>query len=63
MEKVEIYGEIKKETEQAILFFDGVTECWLPKSRIEILKEEEKKGQRLADIEIEEWMAYEKGLI
>ena len=63
MQKVEIYGEIKAETDMAILFTDGVTECWLPKSRIEILNEEDIKGERLAEINIEEWLAYEKGLI
>ena len=31
---IEFFGDLKRETEKAFLFYDGVHEIWLPKSQI-----------------------------
>jgi len=59
-ETVEVFGEIRKETDKAMLLFDGVREVWIPKSMIEY-SDTNKYGQTL--VEIPEWLAYDKGLI
>ena len=33
-ESVILSGEVRRETERAILFFDGAREVWIPKSQI-----------------------------
>jgi hypothetical protein len=62
--KTEISGEIRRETTQAVLFYDGTREVWLPKSQIKI---EEKDGfvlgGKLVEVTLPEWLASEKGLI
>ena len=56
---VEIYAEIKRETELAILATDGVNDFWLPKSEIKI------KRRKHTDVEIiiPEWLAIDKEII
>ena len=56
---VEIYVEIKRETELAILATDGVSEFWLPNSQIKI----ERKKHPDAEITLPEWLAIEKEII
>lgn len=56
---VEVYVEIKRETELAVLVSDGVSEFWLPKSQIEI--EHRKDGH--AEITLPEWLAIDKEII
>jgi hypothetical protein len=53
---IEIAGELRHETDKAYQFFDGGKTVWLPKSKCE-WSEEEKVMQ------MEEWIALEKGLI
>jgi hypothetical protein len=56
-EFVELTGEIRHETDLAVLFFDGETEVWLPRSQIEI------DGRGLVTVTVPEWLAKDKGLI
>jgi hypothetical protein len=60
-EMVEVFGTIVAETDSAMLLFDGVTEAWLPLSRIEY-DVRNSVGDDLV-VEIQEWLAFEKGLI
>jgi len=56
--RIEICGDIKHDTEDAILLSDGVSEEWLPRSQIEIRK--------LANgyaVIMHEWLAKKKGFI
>jgi hypothetical protein len=57
--EVEFYGEIKHETDDAILVNDGVNEIWLPKSQIEI----DYVNETDAQITLPEWLAIDKGII
>ena len=57
---VEIFGEIKRETEMAILLDDGTMKVWLPKSQIEY-DEPNKYGQ--TTVEMPEWLAIEKEIV
>lgn len=59
-EIIEIFGEIRRETNKAILFFDGTKEEWIPKSQIEY---ETPNKNKETTIEIPEWLAMDKGLI
>jgi len=52
---VDVAGEIRRETDKAILFFDGVRSVWLPRSQIEVGDD--------GTIAMPEWMAKEKELI
>lgn len=56
---VEVAGTIATETPKAVLFDDGTTKTWLPKSQIEI----EPAGNGLVEITLPYWLAYEQGLI
>lgn len=58
---IEFCGEIKWETDNAYLVFDGDNEIWIPKSQV---KEKRRIG-RDGDYEftIPEWLAKEKGII
>jgi hypothetical protein len=58
MEYATITGEIKRETELAILFFDGKIEVWLPKSQIEDIT----RYSDGTEITIPAWLAEEKEL-
>ena len=58
-EHVCLQGEIRRETELAILFFDGQTEVWLPKSVLE----ERSVYSDGVEITIPRWIAEEKELI
>jgi len=57
---IEITGQIKYETDKAMLLFDGKKEVWIPKSQIEGI---EKKERRMVAVVIPEWLAMEKELI
>ena len=59
-EMVDIFVDIIRETEKALLVTDGVIETWLPKSQIEIIETYKDNG---ADIELPEWLAIDKGLV
>ncbi len=61
MNTIELFGVIIRETALAILFSDGITEEWLPKSQIEIGDPDPKTG--LVEIECPEWLAKSKGFI
>lgn len=52
---IDIAGEIRRETDHAILLFDGNKEVWLPKSQVE--------DNRDGTIAMPEWLAKERGLI
>jgi len=56
---VEFYAEIRRETEMAILAFDGANEIWLPKSLIEITPVKHPD----VEITLPEWLAIDKGII
>lgn len=58
MEHVTLSGEVIKETDLAILFFDGTKEIWLPKSQLED-RSEYSDG---TEITIPAWLAEEKDL-
>lgn len=57
---VEIYAEIKKETDKGLLVFDGEQQVWLPKSQIEF-NEPNKNFE--TSIWIPEWLATQKGIV
>lgn len=59
-EKISIAGEIRRETEAAVLFFDGAREAWLPKSQVRQLTKPE---LGVIQLEMPEWLAKDKGLI
>jgi len=56
---IEIYVEIKRESELAVLCTDGTNDFWLPKSQIEIkyIKDSD------AEITLPEWLAVDKEII
>jgi len=58
-EHVNLTGEIRRETELAILFFDGERETWLPRSQLE----EMSKHSDGVEITIPRWLAEEKELV
>jgi hypothetical protein len=58
--EVEFYAELKRETEKAYCFFDGVNDIWIPKSQV--LKLNKLKGVD-CEVAIPEWLAKEKGVI
>jgi N-acetylglucosamine-6-phosphate deacetylase len=53
---IDIACEIKVETDKAILINDGTKEVWLPKSQVEINREDK-------EVTMPEWLAKEKELI
>jgi hypothetical protein len=57
---VEIFVEIKRRAQKAVLVSDGAVEVWLPLSLIDI---EPGNKYNQADITLPEWLAKEKGLI
>lgn len=57
---IDLPVEMRRETEKAYLFFDGVDEIWIPKSQIKAM--EMRDGEPI-EISIPEWLAAEKGLI
>ena len=57
---VEIFADIEKETDAAVLINDGAIKTWLPKSQIEI---ENINKHNQANIHIPEWLAKDKELI
>lgn len=60
-EVVDVDVKVKAQTTQAVLFSDGDTECWIPRSQI-IDGDEYENGEEVT-ITIPEWVAEEKGLI
>ena len=57
---MDFFGQIKRETQKAILFFDGIREVWLPKSKIRYT---EPKKDKTTMVTVPEWMAKERKLI
>ncbi len=55
---IEICGDIKNDTENAILLSDGVSEDWLSRSQIKI-----RKLSNGYEITMPEWLAIKKGFI
>ena len=57
--EIEFYLEVKRETDMAILFTDGVEGFWLPKSCItkDHVKDNDYK------VFVPEWLAEKKGMI
>lgn len=53
---IDIACEIRAETEHAVLISDGTIEVWLPKSQVEIDRED-------GTVAMPEWLAIERGLI
>jgi hypothetical protein len=53
---VDIACEILAETERAVQIYDGTVEVWLPKSQVEIDRED-------GTVAMPEWLATEKGLV
>lgn len=58
-------GELRAVTDKAILFYDGEQEIWLPKSQIQVrsCKVDQQTGVKYVELDIPEWLAYDKGLI
>lgn len=57
---VEIFVEIKRRAQKAVLVSDGAVEVWLPLSLIDI---EPGNKYNQATITLPEWLAKEKGVI
>jgi len=55
---IKICGDIKTDTENAILLSDGVSEDWLPRSQIKI-----RKLSNGYEVIMPEWLAKKKGFI
>ena len=55
---IEICGDLKHDTEDAILLSDGVSEVWLPRSQIEI-----RQLSNGIEVKMPEWLAKKKGFI
>lgn len=61
MPLVDIEVEVRRETEKAVLVHNGVSECWLPKSQVEI--GERQPQSNIATVTLPEWLAIEKGMV
>ena len=57
---VEIIGEVRHETDHAVLLYDGRVEEWIPKSQISDRRE---TTEGLVELDVPEWLAHHKGLI
>lgn len=60
---VEFCGEVKHETEKALLVFDGQSETWLPKRMIKTMRRVGSSTSGDYVFEIPEWLAREKGIV
>ena len=60
MRTVEFYMEMRRETELAYLFFDGICEVWNPKSQVAQLNHVKDKDY---EVHVPEWLAKEKEII
>lgn len=58
--QVEIDCEVIRETDSALLIFDGKREVWIPKSQI---TDECEDGGEISSIFIPEWLAVAKLLV
>jgi hypothetical protein len=56
----EVYVELKKETDNALLVFDGDNEVWLPKSQV-LYEEPSEKSEMI--MLVPEWLSIKKGLL
>ena len=59
---VEFCGEIKHETDNAYLVFDGANEVWIPKSQIQECRQLDSKHNDF-EFTIPFWLAKDKGII
>lgn len=57
---VEFCGELRRDTEKALLIFDGQFETWIPKS---IIRDRKRIKKRDWIFYIPEWVAKLKGII
>jgi len=57
----EVSGKVIRSTTKAILFSDGVSEAWLPLSKIKLGAEDPKTG--LVAVYLPKWLAKEKKYI
>lgn len=60
--RIEIACELRRETESAYLIHDGDRQAWIPKSQCSTF-EPSKPGSKCGTLDVEEWLAHEKGLI
>jgi hypothetical protein len=58
---VEVVGKVLRTTLRAILFSDGVSEQWLPLSKIKLGEEDPKRG--VVTVYLPKWLAKEKKYI
>lgn len=58
----EVYVEVEKETDKAILVNDGEDTYWIPKSQIDEESEVHHEGDE-GLLVIPEWLAEDKGMI
>ena len=59
IDNIELYLDMIRQKPLAILFTDGDTEAWIPKSQILRMK---RMGGSTHEVVIPEWLAVEKGL-
>jgi len=52
---VDIAAELRRETDKALLLFDGTQEVWVPKSQVE--------NNDDGTFAMPEWLAFEKGFL
>jgi hypothetical protein len=60
---IEFSVEFRRQTEHALLVFDGFVEMWLPKSQLEYDKDLDLERGVTFTVSVPEWLAEEKGLI
>lgn len=60
IKEIEFYGDLKRETDDAFLFYDGMYEVWLPKSQV---IEYERVTTATYRVMVPEWLAKKKGII
>ena len=53
---VEVFGEERRRTELAVLWYDGDREAWLPLALVEVAEDGE-------SVMVPEWLAIERGLV
>ena len=58
---IDLVVQIERETAVGVVIDDGTKKVWLPKSQIEIERDQPKLG--MAKIALPEWLAMDKGLI
>jgi hypothetical protein len=57
---IEVAVEVRRETDRALLVYDGKVEVWIPKSQI---SDQSETNGKIESIFIPEWLATDKGLL